>query len=142
MEKKSNKNLKKAINTRETSTERKEIETTTGCNGSFYSDIDVNFMNPNWKSQQNENKQQAKGVVNKFGTQEEFDTKMQEISNEENYEWVVAIMSIDEINSFVFSKDNDKDAIKVEMDRLEKEMFHLFDIYGNGTNKSIVVNME
>ena len=130
------KNLKMAKNTSETT----ETSQETHKNGIFFSDVDVNFVNPKAATsdeKKESGKQEAQGgVVKKFGTQEEFDSKMKEIANDENYEWFAALMSIDDFSSFVFSKEDNKKVIKSEMEKLEKEMYHLFDIYGNGSSKN------
>ena len=75
-------------------------------------------------------------VINKFGTTEEFDLKMQEISNNEDYDWIASIMAIDDFDEFKFANQDNEDVIRKEIDKMETEMFHLFDIYGNGTNKN------
>ena len=128
-------NLKSVKNTSETT----EAELKTD-NNLFLSDIAVQHVNPNANNkddekQQSYQQQQQTGVVKKFGTTEEFDAKMQEISNNENYEWIAAIMAIDDFDEFLFANQESKDVITKEIDKLEKEMYHLFDIYGNNTNK-------
>ena len=134
------KNLKIAKNKSQMLTETNEPKETE-INGEFYSDVDVNYVNPKVDISVDEKRDEQKqeeggaGVVKKFGTQKNFDAKMQEIANNENQDWVVAVMTIDDFNSFVFSKNNDKQAIKLEIDKLEKEIYHLFDIYGNEINK-------
>ena len=57
---------------------------------------------------------------------------MKEIANNEDYEWIVAIMAIDDYESFCFASGNSKEVVTKEIDKMEKEMYHLFDIYGNG----------
>ena len=89
----------------------------------FYSDIDVKYLKP-----------MVAGIktVAKLGSKEEFDKKMQEIANNENYDWVVAMMQIDDFDSFVFLNNNNQEIIKTEVEKIETEMSNLFDIYGNG----------
>ena len=116
----------------------------TSTNNLFYSDIHVKYVNAkketlvaNVDQKQDEKQQQQRPVAKlKLGNKEEFDQKMQEISNNEDYEWISAIMAIDDWKSFEFLNNYNKQAVKQEMDKMEQEMFHLFDIYGNGTTKN------
>ena len=78
----------------------------TQTNGAFFSDIDINYVNPQEDST--------------IGDEKENEQKQ----NEENYEWIVAIMSIDDFSSVVFSKNNDKQALQLEINEVEKEMYH------------------
>ena len=123
------KNLKNALNATTT-------DTTNNNNITFFSDVGVNYVNPN-KNEQDEKQQQhgADGVVNKkMGNKERFDLKMKEIANNEEYEWLVAIMAVDDYDSFVFSKDGNKEEVDREIEKMKTATFRLFDIYGNGTN--------
>ena len=94
----------------------------------FYSDIDVNYKNPtHW----------GWGPVTtsgKMGNKEEFDKKLKEIANKEDYEWIAAIMEVDDFESFVFL--NSKEIVNKETDKIKKEIYILFDIYGNEINKN------
>ena len=109
----------------------------------FYSDISVKYINPKQghlsygkgdEKQQQEHKTQ-RPLMN-LGTQEEFDAKMQEISNNEDYEWIVAMMVIDDFEEFLFLNNGDKQVVSKRVHQVEQEIYHLFDIYGNGTNKN------
>ena len=130
------KNLKNAKNRSET-LETKETKTN---NGTFYSDIGVNYVNPKLKEagdeQEAKRKQQQGAVVQKFGNKEEFDAKMQEIANNEDFDWIVAVVSIDDFGAFFYSNNNNSEKISQEITRIEKEIYHLFDIYGNSMNKN------
>ena len=106
-------------------------------NGTFFNDVDINHVNPNGCGENRDEKQQgqAKGAtVKKMGSKEEFEKKMQDIANNEDYEWIAAIIAIDDYGAFVFSIDNCKEVVLKEIDKMEKEMYHLFAIYGNGNN--------
>ena len=114
-------NLQNAKNKATTTTASKTNKT-------YFSDIDVKYINPT--TQDAKKRHQKQGVVvHKLGNKEEFDAKMQKIANDEDYEWVVAIMAIDDFSEFIFSNDN-------EITKMEKEMYHLFDVYGNGNFKN------
>ena len=43
-------------------------------------------------------------------------------------------MAIDDYSAFLFSNDNNKQVVAREIEKMIKEMHHLFDIYGNGRN--------
>ena len=106
-------------------------------NRAFFSDIGVKYVNPKKNNEQEEKQEQhgRTGVINKkMGNKEEFDSKMKEIANNEDYEWIVAVMSIDDYDGFLFSNNNNKDAVKEKIDKMEGEMYHLFDICGNGSS--------
>ena len=107
-------------------------------NETCFSDIDVKYVNPNQCDEKDEKQQQKQqgAVVKKLGNKEEFDSKMQEIANNENYEWIGAVMEIDDFDSFAFNNNDNKEIISKEIKKIEKEIFHLFDIFGNGTNKN------
>ena len=67
---------------------------------------------------------------------EDFETKLQEIANNEQYDWIAAIMAIDHFDSFVFLNNDNKEVIESEIVKMEQEISQLFDIFGNGTNKN------
>ena len=110
-------------------------------NGAFYSDIDVKFVNPTNDSDNDEKKQtQAEKQQKRFGRKKEFESKMQEISNNEDYNWMIAIVEIDDWDLFLISQNNNdhnnsdnnnQTMVTAEINKLEKEIFHLFGIYGN-----------
>ena len=108
----------------------------TDTNEIFFSDVDVNYVNPNQSDEKNEKQQGGLGVMNKLGNKEEFESKMKEIANNEEYEWIFAKMEIDDFDLFVFNNNNNKEIIDKEIKKIEKEMFHLFDIFGNGSNNN------
>ena len=103
----------------------------------FYSDVSIKFINPdNCDQKQDEKKQhqqEEQRVVAKIGTKEEFNDKMKRIANNDDYDWVVAMMAIDDFESFVFSNIDNKEVVTKEIDKMTQEMFYLFDIYGNRT---------
>ena len=102
--------------------------------------IYLSYVNPNNTSDEKENldektKQQAQTQPKeKLGNKKEFDLKMKKIANNEDYEWIAAIMDIDEFDSFVFENNNNKQIIENEMGKLEKQIIHLFNIYGNNND--------
>ena len=119
--------------------EEKSILETQQTNETFFSDIDVNYVNPNQGDEKEEKhaqqaKEQQGGVVNKLGNKEEFESKMKEIANNEDYEWIFGLMEIDDFELFIFNNNNNKEIIENEMKKIENEMFHLFDIFGNKKN--------
>ena len=80
------------------------------------------------KVSENEN---GNNMVSNLRSKDDFDAKMQEMGNLEQYDWLVAIIEIDDFESFVFANDNKTELISKEMIKIENEMYHLFDIYGN-----------
>ena len=115
--------------------------------GTFYSDISIVWVNPKGsdekekeqgdeKNQQQRAQQNKGGMVQKLGNKNDFDSKMKEIANNEDYEWIAAIMDIDEFDTFLFENSNNKQIIKNELNKVEKEIFYLFTIYGN----DIIIN--
>ena len=115
------KNLNNAKNTIAT-----ETKTQTSL---FFSDINVEYVNPNLEKQKKQQEQKTGVVAGHFGTEAEFDKKMQEIANNEDYDWVVALMTIDDFDSFVFSIDNNQDKIQNEINKIPQAIYRLFDIY-------------
>ena len=104
-------------------------------NGTIYSDINVKYVNGKYggnNGNEDEKKEDVSGFGRKLGNKEEFDIKMQEIANNEDYEWVVALMEIDDFTSFVFLNNSNKEIILAEKNKIDKEIFHLFNVYGNG----------
>ena len=124
-------NLKKAKNV--IPTETKTTDTTDPGNGAFHSDIGINYRNPNVDESKQDEKQQE--PQKRLGSKEEFDSKMKSIANNEDYDWTAAIIDIDDFDAFLFSNNNNKDVTAKEMDKIEQEMYHLFNIYGNDHNK-------
>ena len=127
------KSLKNAKNSTNATTE------TSNNNATFFSDIGVKFVKPNDGDDEKQQKQRqmelSVPLVNKkMGKETEFEAKMKEIANNEDYDWIVAIMAIDDYDAFIFSNNNNKEAASKEIDKMEQEMYYLFDIYGNGMN--------
>ena len=125
--------MKNLENVKNTATETMVKESKTS-NSFFFSDIGVDYVNPKLgaRTSQDEKKQQEeqqRGPVAKLGTQQDFDRKMQEIANNEDYDWIVALMTIDDFDSFVFSCDNNQEMIKNEIKKMKEEIYRLFDIY-------------
>ena len=88
-------------------------------NETFSSDINAKYVNLNQRDmdekEEKEKEKKEQGVVNKLGNEEEFNSKMQEIANNENYDWNVGVMEIDDFDSFVFSNNNNKEIILKEI---------------------------
>ena len=121
------KNMKNGENTTET---RKNT---------FYSDIGIEFVDSNTDTSNGDEKKEEKKAqerMAKWGSKEEFHSKMKQIANNENYEWVVAIMAIDDFDSFIFLNGDDNVKITLEISKIETEMYHLFDMFGNGVNRN------
>ena len=135
---KTGKNNYNATTTKTRKTTERELKINNNKSVTFFSDIGVNYVNP--KKNEQDEKQQKKetedldGVVNNtIGNQQEFQAKMKEIANNNDYGWIAAIMSIDDYDSFVFgnNNNNNKEAVTKEVNKMECEMYYLFDIYGN-----------
>ena len=69
----------------------------------------------------------------KIGKWKEFDLKMPEIANNEDSEWIAAIMNIDDYDSLVIKNNNDKQIIKNELKTLQKEIPHGWHVIPNGS---------
>ena len=107
-------------------------------NDTFYSDVDIKLVNAaSDESDINDEKQtqQPQSESRKLGRNKEFESKMQEIANNEDYNWMIAIVEIDDWDLLPTSQNNNNnntnDTQTIAIDKLEKEIFHLFDIYGN-----------
>ena len=102
----------------------------------FYSDIGEIFVNPKNSTNENKNGDEKTGEqeMAKLGTEKEFHAKMKEIANNENYDWVSAVMDIDDLELFMFSNDNNKGTLGLEIEKIAQEMENLFNIYGNMSN--------
>ena len=134
------KNVKNATNIAATI----ETNDTTG-DGTFYSDINVKYVNPiliQVDDQDEKTQEDKEQVVNRMGNKEDFEKKMKEIANKEDYEWIGVIMEIDHFDSFVFNNNNNKQIISKEINKVEQEMFYLFDIYGNSVNDKNEINIK
>ena len=122
-------NIENARNGKNTQTQNENVV------DAFYSDIHVQYVNPTkHMAVEDEKKQQRQA---KLGGRKEFDKKMQEIANNEDYQWMIAIMEIDDFDLLLVSLNNDKKTLILEIGKLEKEMFHLFDIYGNSNGNKM-----
>ena len=92
----------------------------------YYSDIGIKYVNPtNDKTDSDEKKETQ--AVKQLGNQQEFDDKMKQIANNEDYDWILAMIQIDDFDPFVYLN---------EMNKIEKEMYLLFDMYGNSVNEN------
>ena len=100
-----------------TKTTKTEFKTNNNNGVTFFSDIGVSYVNPN----------------NKMGNfnQQEFELKIKEITNKDDYDWIVAIMTIDDYDAFLFANNNGKKIVLKELNKMEQEMN-----YGNGVNNS------
>ena len=67
---------------------------------------------------------------------------MKEMANNTNYDWIVAIMAIDDYDSFLFSNNNNKEVVSNETNKMKQEMYYLFDIYGNGVNENNLKHLD
>ena len=106
-------------------------------NGAFCSDIDVKYINPKQYANDQVDDKKEQEATKTFGTKEEFDGKMKEIANNEDYNWIAAIMEIDNLETFLFNHNrNNSMNSNIIATQIEKEMYDLFDIYGNGINKN------
>ena len=103
-------------------------------NSNVYSDINVKYVNSkvddNLHSSDKKEKEKSGYTL---GNKEEFDTKMQEIANNEDYEWMIALLEIDDFSSFVFLNNDNKHFISKEKSKIAMEMYDLFNVYG-GSN--------
>ena len=102
----------------------------------YYSDIEIEFTKPETLTDEKKEEKVEESPSRQLGSKEEFDLKLQEIANEEDENWIVSVMDIDDLGQFLFENDNNRLKVKPEIDKLEEIMIDLFDALDYGQNKN------
>ena len=106
----------------------------------IYTDINQVFVNSNLKVQ-NDNKQNAQQqqisphLAPKLGNKSQFDEKLDEIASGDDRDWIIAVMDIDDLGTFLFANDNKREAAEAQVLKIENEILELFDIMGGNYDK-------